>query len=116
MAEIHAVSITYRGRRCDGEWYVQDGLLHVRCPYGETSGPPIGGGRSISTPAERAQRMLWRLVRDADPHKSIMDFWSPAIDRTLRGSAPAGPAPPQLYIAIAAFTLLLAGAIYFAHR
>ncbi len=74
MPERHPFEITYRGERYAGEWRVEDGLVHVTSAYGATSGPAVGMGRAMSTPSERAQRLLWELIRSNDPKRSFF-YW-----------------------------------------
>jgi hypothetical protein len=75
MAERHQFEITYRGRCCTGEWYVEDGELHVISPLGSKSGPAVAmRGRSVSLPSELAAQMLWELARAADPKRPFFDW------------------------------------------
>lgn len=72
MPERHQVRTTYRGKVYEGEWYVEDALVHLDSAYGRASGSLVTG-RSMRLPSETAERLLWRLLRDADPKPT---FWS----------------------------------------
>ena len=67
MVQRYLVETVYRGRTCKGEWYVEDGLLHVTSTYGYKTGPVATGERFISLPSEIAKQMLWELVKSRDP-------------------------------------------------
>jgi hypothetical protein len=75
MAERHQIEIIYRGRSCMGEWYVEDGKLHVISSLGSKSGPAVGRNpRALSLPSELAAQMLWDLARAADPKRPFFDW------------------------------------------
>jgi hypothetical protein len=74
VPERHAVQTTYRGQIVSGEWYVEDGQLHVVSPLGRSSGPAVSASRTIVLPSVLAQRMLWRMAKQADPKKPFFYF------------------------------------------
>ena len=74
MAQRYLVETEYRGRTCRGEWYVEDGLLHVTSTYGYKSGPVAWRGKFITTPADIAKHMLWELAKAKDP-KPPFFYW-----------------------------------------
>jgi hypothetical protein len=74
VAERHAVETIYRGRRVAGEWFVEDGRVHVTSDLGNESVSLGGNGRSTILPSETAERLLWQMARKADPKRSIF-FW-----------------------------------------
>lgn len=82
MAERHPVETTYKGKRYSGEWWVEDGLLHVRSEFGSASGPLYGSGAArprrpapqMPLPSDTAEGMLWDLLRKRDP-KRLFFYW-----------------------------------------
>lgn len=68
------VETRYRGRRIDGEWFVEDGELHIVSSFGTMSQPvgPLAIGASL--PSEAAKLLLWQLAREADPHRPFL-YW-----------------------------------------
>jgi hypothetical protein len=67
MPQRHPVETLYRGERYVGEWYIEDGQLHLVSPHGRMSGPAVTLSYPSSSPAGRAEGMLWRLMRSKDP-------------------------------------------------
>jgi hypothetical protein len=63
------VETVYRGKRYVGEWYIQDGQLHLVSPEGRASGPAVTLSFPGSSPAGRAEGMLWRMMRAKDPNR-----------------------------------------------
>lgn len=63
------VETVYRGKRYAGEWYVQDGQVHLVSPEGRASGPAVTWAFPRSSPAGRAEDMLWRMMRAKDPKR-----------------------------------------------
>jgi hypothetical protein len=75
MGERHYVEADYRGRRVEGEWYIEDGELHVVSVLGRDSSPAgTMGGRIMQLPSERAVKILQRIARAADPNPSFF-YW-----------------------------------------
>lgn len=75
MAERHVVETTYRGRNCVGQWWVEDGQLHVENELGSLSGSPVGHNpRMFALPSEVAAKLLWQLLRQQDPNPSFFDW------------------------------------------
>jgi hypothetical protein len=75
MTQRHPIEIIYRGERLAGEWYVENGSLHVTSVHGRMSGAATGCGSVIASPSVMAKGMLWKLARAADPKRSFWD-WS----------------------------------------
>lgn len=68
------VETIYRGKRVVGEWWVEDGELHVSSPLG---GKHWSAGRlaSVGTlPSEAAEGLLWEVAREADPKRPFF-YW-----------------------------------------
>lgn len=66
-AERHLVETSYRGQRYCGQWWIEDGQLHVENEFGSLTGSPVGPNpRTVAFPPEAAAKLLWRLVRKQD--------------------------------------------------
>jgi hypothetical protein len=75
MTERHLVETAYRGERCLGQWWVEDGQLHVENEFGSLSGSPVGRNpRAIALPSEAAERLLWQLLRKQDPNRPFFSW------------------------------------------
>jgi len=69
------VTVDYRGRAVQGEWWVEGGQLHVSNELGTISGAVAVPGRSIVLPSKLAERLLWRLARQQDPKPPFFSWW-----------------------------------------
>jgi hypothetical protein len=76
MAERHLVETTYRGKRCSGQWWMEDAQLYVENEFGALSGPALGWNpRSVVLPSETAAKLLWKLLRKQDPNRPFFDWY-----------------------------------------
>jgi hypothetical protein len=73
MPERHPVQTTYRGQTYSGEWYVEDAQVRLLSAYGQAS-ESVATGRFMQLPSEKAERMLWSLLRARDP-KPPFYYW-----------------------------------------
>ena len=66
MPERHPVQTNYRGQTYSGEWCVEDAQVHVVSAHGDAI-EPLATGRLMQLPSEKAELMLWKLLRARDP-------------------------------------------------
>jgi len=71
MPDHHRVTTVYRGKTYEGEWYVEDAQVRLESAYGRASAS-VATGRSIQLPSDKAELMLWRLLRAADPNPPFL--------------------------------------------
>jgi hypothetical protein len=68
------VETVYRGKRVVGEWWVEDGELHVSSMLGDKHWS-AGRLAAVGTlPSEAAVGLLWEVARAADPKRPFF-YW-----------------------------------------
>ena len=81
MPDRRVVETIYRGKRYSGEWWIEDAILRLESEFGSDSRPLFGPGapqplkaNHFALPSDRAQGLLWDILRRRDPHRPFF-YW-----------------------------------------